>query len=949
VLIAVALIVTPRQVMSAERVLPREPDEPMGHEATDLDDEVDEYMPPGQLARMAAGRPDQQPLGYQPSMPFGAYSGLAWTFLGPRPIQSEFWSGGADAGGRVSALVAVDSSVVYIAAAQGGVWKSVDAGTTWMPLTDQLSSLASGALALDPVDPNILYYGTGEQHYSKNSFYGDGLFETNDGGATWWKLATKGSVGNYIARIVVEPTNRDVIFVASDRGVVRSTDRGVTWSVVLGVDWANDLAIVPNSQTVYAAIFGHGIYRSDDDGVTWAQLGGGLPTTNLHRINFALAPSNPSVLYAAFVAASTFRLLGMYRTSDGGANWSLLPNTPDYMGAPNYGGQGYYDNTVVVDPADANTCYAGGLFPYGNASPPPPAVIKTVDGGASWTDITYGVDFAHPHPDTQLLTFGPDRTLWVANDGGVWKSSDQGSHWINCNHDLGIAQFFTAALHPTNADFILGGTQDNGALKYGGNLGWPQTNAGDGSTSAINPVNTNVYYTSYIYLDYIYRWDTGILKKTIQGPWTTSPDRQSNPPRIHRGNPPLLVDPGSNNGSTVLVGTYRVWKSTNNGNTWNALSGDQAPPDGHLRAIALVNSTTMYTASSNGLVYVTTNGGTSWTSRSAGLPPRPLPDLFVDPSNSQWLYTCVDSTSGDRVFSSLDGGVTWTSVTGDLPIGLRALSLAVDFRMTPRRLYLGTDYGLYYSGDFGGHWLKSAGNLPNCAVLDLAIDTVHDRIQATTHGRGQWMSALDVFPPLVTVGSPNGGESWRVGSTHSIFWNAIDERGVQSVNLLLSTGGLYSPIATGLTNTGSYTWTVPNSISSTCRVKAEAVDGAGNVGSDVSDAVFTIWGQSGAMNPVALASTTPHRLALQPVSPNPARAPVSMGFELPSRMHVSLALYDALGRRTKVLEDGFAEPGEHVVRWDGRDDSGRLAGDGVYFLRLRAGDSELNRRIALVQ
>src|SRR5262245_29654325 len=828
-LITIALLVAPRPVASAERATPREPDEPMGQEGQKLDDEVDEYMSPEQLGRIAAGRPDQQPLGFQPALPIGAYSGLAWTFLGPRPIESEYWSGYTDAGGRVSALV-VDprnASVLYIAAAQGGVWKSVDAGTTWMPLTDQLSSLASGALAFDPVDPDILYYGTGEQHYSRNSVYGDGLFTTNSAGAGWWKIATKGSVGNYIARIVVKPTNRDLIFVASDLGVVRSADRGVTWSVVLGVDWANDLAIVPDStsSTVYASIFGHGIYRSDDDGLTWVQLGGGLPTTNLNRINFGLAPSNPLVLYAAFVAASDYTLLGMYRTSDGGITWSPLPNTPGYLGPPGKG-QGYYDNTVVVDPTDANICYAGGVYPYSSNSP---AVARTLDGGATWTDVTGGVDGRHVHPDTQLLTFGPDRTLWVANDGGVWKTADQGLHWINCNHDLGIAPFFTTALHPTDANFILGGTQDNGALRYDGDLGWPQTNAGDGSTSAINPVSPNIYYTSYIYLDHIYRWDTGILKKTIEGPWKTLPDRQNN--RVNRANAPLLVDPGSNNGSDVYVGTYRVWKSTNSGNAWSPLSGDQAPPDGHLRAIALVNSSTMYTASSNGLVYLTTDGGTSWTSRSVGLPARPLPDLLVDPSNSQWLYTCVDTMLGNRVLYTMDGGVTWTSATGDLPNALRALSLAVDFRMTPRRFYLGTDYGLYYSGDFGGHWLKSAGGLPNCSVLDLAIDTVHDRIQAATHGRGQWMSALDVFPPVVLVTSPNGGEAWRVGSIHNIYWNASDERSVQSVDLLFSSGGPYSPIATGLPNTGSYAWTVPNEISTTCRVQVTARDGAGNVGS----------------------------------------------------------------------------------------------------------------------
>jgi photosystem II stability/assembly factor-like uncharacterized protein len=676
-----------------------------------------------ELTRRAAQSPDHAPLG--PVRGAVGKTALTWQALGPHPIINEYWSGNADASGRTCSIVVDprDANVAYAAAAQGGVWKTTDGGTTWTPMTDGLSSLSSGALALDPANADIIYYGTGEQNYSGDCFYGDGLFRSGDGGVTWSKIGTKPQVGSYISRVAVQTGHSNVILVASDRGVVRSADAGTTWTVTQAGGWCTDLAIQrTGSDTMYAAINASGIYKSVNAGASWTKLGGGLPTTGFARINFALSPNYPRVIYASFVSSSSSGLLGMYRSINSGASWTLLSSTPNYLGT-----QGWYDNVVIVDPIDPRTCYAAGVFPY---SPGTKGMIRTTNAGASWTDITRGIDGSQLHPDMHALAFGPDRTLWTGNDGGVWKTRDRGAHWINCNHTLAVTQFYTVALHPMNPNFLLGGTQDNGALAFQGTDSWPEVSAGDGGPCAVEWDSPNIYYTTYIQLDPLYKYDNGSFVDDVTGPWIGD--------RASWANSPLVVDPNAPN--TILAGTYRAWRTANSGVSWTSLSGDLSG-GGYLLGMAVASgaSNTIYSSSSSGRVYVTTDGVT-WNPRYTGLPTSALPDVVVSPSTWQIAYVCADRTSGGRVYRTTDAGVTWTDVTGDLPSGLRGLALSVDFRTNPVTLYLGTDYGVYSSSDGGVHWTNSS--LASVAVYDLGLDLVNNYLVAATHGRGMWRAPI---------------------------------------------------------------------------------------------------------------------------------------------------------------------------------------------------------------
>ena len=714
-----------------------------------------QQMEPEKLSELAASVPDRALKGATFKE---AWIEGGWEFIGPMPIVDEAWSGYAPASGRVTAIAVNpdNPSMVYIGGAQGGVWKTYDGGENWIPLTDHLSSLSTGAIALVPGNPDVILYGTGEQHFCGDCFYGDGLFISYDGGATWSKIGTKEEVGNYIARIVINPDDPNIFYLASDIGIVRTTDFGVSYETRISGYWCTDLVMRPDSPSVLiAALSEYGLIRTSDGGDTWENLTVGLPASGFGRINLAISRSNPDVIYASFVSSADYSLLGMYRTDDGGDSWTYLPNTPNYLG-----NQGFYDNCLFVDPSDPYTVYAGGVWPYDENTA---GLIKSTDGGNTWTDITIGQGGGQLHPDQHALFVTPDGTVWVGNDGGVWKSIDGGYSWIDLNNTLGITQFYTVTLHPVDSSFLLGGTQDNGTVYYSGDIRWHQQNAGDGGPSAIEWDSPQIYYTSYILLNPLYKWINGNFAGNVSGPWEGD--------RVSWCNAPLLTDPNQPN--TLLAGTHRVWRTTNSGSSWIARSGDLTRGSGHLRAMAVVEGypDLILTASSDGKVYKTVDGGNNWISiDNDAFYSRSITDLWINPGDTAEIFLSVDRSFGDRVFRSTDGGAHWTPLTDSLENGLRGLSLAVDFRWEPPVLWLGTDYGLYFSYDLGLTWTKDP-SFPNVAVYDLGLDTCHSVIVAATHGRGMWRKTIE-------VGIAEGEKKPEGGKTELRIEFSPDKRGI---------------------------------------------------------------------------------------------------------------------------------------------------------------------------
>lgn len=661
------------------------------------------------------------------------YNPLSWSPIGPRPISNEYWAGNANASGRVIGLAPhpTNANICYISAASGGVWKTTNGGTNWTPLTDELPTTNGGAISLDPSNPDVVYYGTGEWQQGSQ---GDGLYRSTDAGASWVRIATVSQTGNQISGVGVAPGNPALVHVTSTGGYSRSTNGGVSWTKPLTGN-CSALTLDPsNANIVYVAQASGGVWKSTNGGSSFTKLTSGLPASGFNRVCMDISKSNPSVLYAAFINGGS--VVGLYKTTNGGTSWTQLTSTPNFCNP-----QCWYDAYVAVDPANANIVYLGGVDPrYATAG-----VLKTTNGGTSWTEIS-NAGGSQLHPDHHVMAFGAGGVIWEGNDGGVWKSTNNGASWINVNADLQITQHYNIVQHPNFPERYLGGTQDNGTPeRTTSTLIWPQLQAGDGGFSVYDFTNTTRRYTTYVYLR-IYRW-VNSSSSNITGSWSSDSVNWI---------APLVGDPNSS--TTLVAGTNRIWRTTNAASSsvsWTAISTTTVSNGGTINAIAVANgaSNTIYSGSSNGRVYVTTNAST-WNNRSTGLPSGQISDIIISPSDPGTAYVAFYNTSGARIFRTTNYGVNWTNVTGTLPSGVGAQALAVDWDWNPSpSLYVGSGAGVYVSLDGGGTWIKDGADLPNVNVQDLVIDPVRRTIAAGTYGRGVWRSNLPSACPADFDGS----------------------------------------------------------------------------------------------------------------------------------------------------------------------------------------------------
>ncbi len=700
-----------------------------------------ERIPPNALqrarAQLAATR-GARLLGAPPPI-----SGTQWQPLGPNAIPLFGTSVG-----RMSAIAVhpTNASVIYVGGAQGGVWKTVDGGASWTPLTDRECSLAMGSIALDPVNPDIVYAGTGEQHFSGDSYYGCGLLRSTDGGATWTRLGASafapGAGGARISRVVLAPSTAGTpatttVFAASDLGLFRSTDGGGTWSELLvgalgcssfPTCAATDLVIHPtNDSILYAAIRTRGVYKTVDRGATWTALPSGFPTAQVGRINLALTPTAPDTLYASVHNTSTSQLLGIWRTLDGGGTW-----TPLAASGASCGSQCWYDMYITVHPTTPTTIYFGGVSLY-----------RSTDAGATFQNITSFI-----HVDQHLMTFDPQdpQTVYAANDGGIYRSTNGGTSWTSLNTGLELTQFYEGiSLHPSDRTIVLGGTQDNGTLQYTGVPNWLFVLGADGGYTAIDHDNPTVRYaetqwTANSGFGGPRRSDGGGFVLKVNG--IAAGDRA-------QFIPPLVMDPV--NAATLYFGTYRLYRTTDRAESWTAISPDLTGGSGTITAIAPAptNRLAVYVGTNNGLLQLTTDGGASWAPRTSGLPNRFVQDIAVDRADWQTAYVAVSGFGTGHVFRTVNGGQTWNDVSGALPdVPVNAVILDPASRGI---VLIGTDLGVFMSADSGGTWAPLDQGLPNVAVYDIAYNPATATLIAATHGRGMFQLQLDRVLTLAVV------------------------------------------------------------------------------------------------------------------------------------------------------------------------------------------------------
>jgi hypothetical protein len=790
-------------------------------------------------------------------------SGQTWTALGPAPIDVGF-------SGRLAGVAAdpTDASVIYIAAAGGGVWKTTNGGGSWTPLTDNQATLFMGAITIAPSDPNTIYAGTGEATNSGLSFYGRGVLKSTDAGVTWTLVGATQFDRHTISRIVVDSSNANIVYVAvggggvngvgGGTGIWKSTDGGATWnntttSISTGASFS-DLAIDPNnSQTLFAAVgsssgdAANGVYVTTNGGTSWALAGNFPGGTRDGNMKIAVAKTNfpgEHVVYAAIADPATGNALEIDKTTDGGKTWFTVPLAP--LKLPNFTGtQGWYDLAVTVDPTSSRVVYVAGQAGQNS-------ILESRDGGLNWLDISGG-----PHADHHGFAFTADGHLLDINDGGIWRLNNplpDMISWSDINGNLNVTQFIGIALDPANANIAYGGAQDNGTSIFNNGLVWSESEGGDGGAVLVDPNNPSIVYHGFPLASF-----AGFFRRSVDGgaSWTTIINGINNtdPMNFYQG---YTMDPS--NSSRLLFGTDRVYVTFDQGNHWTPISPHfDINPTTNLGtpitslAISKSDSATIYAADGTH-IQVTLTDGATWFEDDVPDLNHHIAQVLVDPTNDMVAYAVSDEFNGGsfnkgkggHVFKTTNAGLSWTDISITLP-DLPTYSIALDPRNG--RLFVGTDHGVFESPDGGATWVQYMTGLPNVQVRSLELNTRLNILAAGTHGRGMW-EILATPPPVITAVTITATEGSPFSGTVATFTETDGDTNFTATidwGDGTTTSGTITPGASGtFTVSGSHTFAEEGGrVTVTVHDIADGIDGSATSASTVADPAVVLAGASG--------------------------------------------------------------------------------------------------------
>lgn len=705
----------------------------------------------------------------KPTINEEVFAGLSFRSVGP-----------AFMSGRIADIVIhpEHEHTWYVAVGSGGIWKTVNGGTTWQSVFDGQGSYSLGCLALDPQNPNTVWAGTGENVGGRHVGFGDGVYRSADGGASWEHRGLKTS--EHISRIIVHPTDQNTLWVAAqgplwskggERGVYKTTDGGTSWKQVLGDQaWvgATDLLIDPrNPDVLYAATWqrhrtvagymgggpGTAMYTSTNGGESWTKLTNGLPTSNMGKIGLAISPQNADVLYAAIELDR--RSGAVYRSNDRGASWSKMSDAVS-------GGTGpHYYQELYPDPHRFDRIYLADNY-----------MQVSDDGGKTFVRMNEN----NKHIDNHAVAFkanDPDYLL-VGTDGGLYESFDLTKTWRYIAN-LPVTQFYKIAVDDAQPFYnIYGGTQDNATQggpsrtdnEHGiANSDWFVTVFGDGHQPATEPGNPNIVYS---------QWQQGNLVRHDRATGETvyiQPVMRPNEPKERwNWDAPILVSP--HNPERLYFASQRVWRSENRGDAWEAVSPDltraqervRTPFFGELQAwdnpwdiyamsqygtiTSLAESPLreglLYAGTDDGFIAVSEDAGGTWRKSEINrLPGAPatafVNDIKADLFNENTVYVALDNHKfGDfkpYLYKSTDRGRTWSSIMANLPDRHLCWRIVQD-HVEPNLLFVGTEFGVYTTLDGGKAWYRLTGGMPTIAVRDLAIQRDENDLVAATFGRG---------------------------------------------------------------------------------------------------------------------------------------------------------------------------------------------------------------------
>jgi len=703
------------------------------------------------------------------------FAGLKLRCLGPARIS-----------GRVDdfAVHPTRPWIYYVAVSSGNLWKTENAGTTFTPIFDDQGSFSIGCLALDPQNPLTIWVGTGENNSQRSVGYGDGVYKSTDGGHSWKNMGLKDS--EHIGMIKVDPRNSNVLYVAAqgplwkpggDRGLYKTTDGSVTWTRVLNIGentGVNEVHLDPRDPNIlYASAYQRrrhvwtlidggpesAIHKSTNGGQTWDKLTNGLPKEDMGRIGLAVSPANPDVVYAIVEAANGAG--GVFRSTDAGANWekrsSTTTDSPQYY------------NELVADPVSVERVYLMDV-----------RLKMTEDGGKTWANV----GDRSKHVDNHALWIDPRDTDHLLNgcDGGVYESWDRGENW-DFKGNLPTAQFYRVSADQAYPFYnVYGGTQDNASLRAPSrtisgngitNADWITTTGGDGYETQVDPTDSNIIYAESQYGGLV-RFDNRTGETIDIQPQPGKDD----PPLRWNWDTPLLLSPHSP--TRLYFAANRLFRTDDRGNSWRAISPDltrqidrnQLQVMGVIQSVDAVSKNwntsfygncvaltesplvagLIYVGTDDGLIQVTEDAGATWRKieQVAGVPPMSyVSNLTASCQDSSTVFAAFDNHKmGDfkpYVFRSDDHGRSWNQISGDLPERGTVYSLQQD-HVNSGLLFAGTEFGVFFTVDGGGHWVRLKGGFPTIMVRDIEIQRRENDLVVGTFGRGIYV--LDDYTPL---------------------------------------------------------------------------------------------------------------------------------------------------------------------------------------------------------